>query len=235
MKKIRITEHPVCAQCHAAALCLPAGLKTEDLVLLDEAIKEKRLLKKGDILFEASDEFKNFYAVSDGALKTLSVLEDGREQVQRFYFEGEIIGLDAVDSGFYEGTCQALSETLVCIVPFDELLETARQMPDLQRQLLNIMSYRLRLDRALPHNSSAKERLAAFLLNLSQRLKSCQASQEITLPMSRADIGNHLGLAVETVSRTLSELHEEGVLSAKGKTVKIACLDELKQLANSVD
>lgn len=232
MNKVLAEYAPDCHRCHAASLCLPAGLTPEETSVLNRSIREKWHLQKGDMLFKVGEPFKNFYAISSGALKTFNLLEDGREQIHRFYLPGELMGLAAVESGTYRSSAQVLAETEICVVPFDALMQLAATSSNLQKQIIHIMSHRLRLDMMLPHNTTAKERLVAFLLNLSKRLKCGLTMREIALPMSRSDIANHLGLAVETVSRVFSELNDAQIVSVKGKKVKIEKLSALKALAN---
>ena len=219
----------ICLNCKAATLCLPAKLSKKDTQKLDHVISEKRVLQKGEFLFQTGEEFKHFYAISEGSLKNYLLMEDGREQIYGFYFTGELVGFGAVDTGIYHSSAVALERTKVCVIPFELLLRAATKEPNLQRQIIHLMSHRIRIDMNIPHNSSAKERIAAFLLHLSARM----TTTDFKLPMSRAEIASHLGLATETVSRILSTLQEESVISIQGKQISIDNFNVLQKLSCS--
>ena len=221
----------VCLNCPVANLCLPTGLSVDDINKLDDVVQEKISLQPGELLFQIGEQFDNFYAISEGSLKNYILTEDGREQIHGFYFSSEMIGLDAVDTGSYRSSAKALEATRVCVIPFASLLDTANKLPSLQKQIITLMSQRLRIDMSLPRNSDAKERLAAFLLNISARANYRKNTVDFILPMPRADIANHLGLAVETVSRTISYFHAEGILSVQGKHLHINDFRQLQKLA----
>lgn len=224
-----------CQNCSLFQLCLPMGVDSEDLNRLDEIIKRKRPVKRGDDLFRVGDDFKAIYAVRSGSIKTYSPSHDGQEQVTGFHLPGELLGLDAISNGHHPCTAKSLETTSVCEIPFDRLEELGHQIPSLQRQLFRIMSREIFEEEGhtlLLGKRNAEERLAAFLLSISSRFKSRGFSTtEFNLSMSRNDIGNYLGLAVETVSRMFTRFQDEGVLSVERKHVEIHDLDRLHELA----
>lgn len=227
-----------CKDCSLYQLCLPVGIDGEDLDRLDEIIKRRRPVKRGDDLFRVGEPFHAVYAVRTGSIKTYTPSHDGQEQVTGFHLAGELLGLDAINSNYHPCTAKALETTSVCEIPFDRLEELGAQIPSLQRQLFKVMSREI-LDEEnhtlLLGKRNAEERLAAFLLSISNRFKSRGfSSSEFNLSMSRNDIGNYLGLAVETVSRMFTRFQEEGVLSVERKHVKIHQLQRLHELASSV-
>lgn len=224
-----------CSNCSLYQLCLPVGIDQADLELLDKIIKRKRPVKRGEHLFHVGDGFSTIYAVRSGSIKTYTPTEDGLEQVTGFHLPGELLGLDAISTEKHPCAAKALETTSLCEIPFDQLEQLGKRVPNLQRQLLKVMSKEILHDQSLLMllgKKSADERLAALLVSLSDRYKQRGFSAtEFHLSMSRNDIGNYLGLAVETVSRLFTRFQEEGLLSVRRKHIRIRDLERLRTLA----
>jgi len=224
-----------CQDCSLYQLCLPVGIDQAELRELDRIIKRRRPIQRGEHLFANGDAFHSIYAVRSGSLKTYSLTADGREQVTGFFLPGEIVGLDAIGGGQHSCAARALETTSVCEIPFTELETLGERLPSLPKQMLRIMSKEMHHDQLLLMllgKRSADERLAAFLISLSQRFgQRGYSSSEYNLSMARNDIGNYLGLAVETVSRLFSRLQDEGILAVRGRHVRILDLPRLRKLA----
>lgn len=214
-----------CKDCALQPLCLPIALNTEDIDLLDKIIKRGRPLRKGEHLFLEGDKFASIYAVRSGALKTYTSTNDGDEQITGFHLPSELVGMSGVDSDAYPVSAQAIETTTVCEIPFDRLDELAESLPELRRQLMRIMSKEIREDQQmmlLLSKKNADERIATFLVNLATRFRRRgYSSQSFRLPMSRNEMGNYLGLAVETVSRVFTRFQKNGLIVANGKEVKV--------------
>jgi len=224
-----------CQDCSLFQLCLPVGIDQANLAEVDRIIKRRRPIQRSDQLFASGDMFRSIYAVRSGSLKTSVLTQDGREQVTGFFLPGEIVGLDAIATGEHTCTARALETTSVCEIPYDELETIGARIPSLPRQLLRIMSREMHHDQLLLlllGKRSADERLATFLFSLSQRfgLRGYSPS-EFNLSMSRNDIGNYLGLAVETVSRLFSRLQEDGILVVHSRHVQLCDISRLQALA----
>jgi len=204
---------------------------------LDDIIRRLRPISRGGHVFRAGDPLSSIYAIRSGWVKTYALAEDGNEQVTGFHLAGELVGLDAIASGEHPCSAKALDTTSVCEIPFERLEDLSCEVPGLQRQLLRIMSQELTTDEELLMllgKRSAEERLAALLLSISGRLKQRgYSAHEFRLPMSRNDIGNYLGLAVETVSRLFTRFQQQGLLSVENKLVTVENLDALKFAAGS--
>jgi CRP/FNR family transcriptional regulator len=224
-----------CQDCSLHQLCLPVGIDSTDLAELDRIIKRRRPIQRGDHLFVASDKFHSIYAVRSGSIKTYNLTEDGREQVTGFFLPGEIVGLDAIGEAVHTCSARALETTSVCEIPFEELERVGERIPALTHQLLRIMSKEMHHDQVLLMllgKRAADERLAALLLNLSQRYgQRGYSSSEFNLSVSRHDIANYLGLAVETVSRLFSRMQEDGMLAVRSRHVRLTDIDKLRALA----
>lgn len=230
LSKIKIA----CQSCSLYELCLPLGLDGSDLEQLDEIIKRSHPLKKNQVLFRQGDAFQSIYAVRSGSVKTLTVSDDGSEQITGFHLPGELVGLDAISDDVHPCTSRALETTSYCEIPFSQLEVLSGQIPGLRRQLLKIMSKEISHDAnllMLLGKKTAEERLASLLVSLSTRLKSRGFSEtEFNLSMSRNDIANYLGLAVETVSRLFTRFQEQKLISVDGKFVQILSMKDLKTM-----
>ena len=226
-----------CADCGLYGLCLPVGVDRSELDEVDRIIKRRRPIQRGDQLFVTGSAFRSIYAVRSGSIKTFTFTEDGREQVTGFFLPGELVGLDAIGRGIHHTGARALQTTSVCEIPYPEFEALSQQIPSLARQLLRIMSREMHDDQVLLMllgKRSADERLAAFLLNLSERFGQRGYSPvEYNLSMSRHDIANYLGLAVETVSRWFSRLQEDGIVAVRARNVRLLDLPRLRALAGS--
>lgn len=224
-----------CRDCSLSTLCLPLSLNMEDLNLLDDIVKRGRPLKKGDYLFRQGDSFSSVFAVRSGSLKTYSVSDCGEEQITGFHLPSEFVGLSGVDTELYPTSAIALETTSICEIPFERLDELSATLPQLRRQLMRIMSREIRDDQQmmmLLSKKTADERIATFLVNLSARFSARGFSAtQFRLAMSRNEIGNYLGLAVETVSRVFTRFQQAGLIEAEGKEIKITNNEELCQLA----
>lgn len=233
--KARTPRQAHCKDCSLAVLCLPLSLNMEDLDALDEIVKRGRPLKKGEFLFRQGDAFSSVFAVRSGSLKTFSVTDLGEEQITGFHLPSELVGLSGMDTELHPVSAQALETTSVCEIPFERLDELSAHLPQLRRQLMRLMSREIRDDQQmmlLLSKKSADERIATFLVNLSARFRARGFSaNQFRLAMSRNEIGNHLGLAVETVSRVFTRFQSSGLLQAEGKEVTLLDPIELCAMA----
>lgn len=223
-----------CRNCSLTSLCLPMGLAPEDVDLLDNIVKRNRPLHRGDHLFRQGDQFQCIYVVKTGTVKSFDPGEDGSEQVLGFHLPGEMIGLDAIESGYHHCSAKILETTAVCEIPFDQLEELSSTIPSLQHQMYRLMSREIGHDEdmlTLLGKRNAEERLASFLLSLSGRFQRRGFSpSDFYLSMSRHEIGNYLGLAVETVSRLFTRFQDDGLLKVERKHIQLLDIDRLKQI-----
>ena len=215
---------------------MPIGLEVTDMKKLDEVVATRRQVKQGQMLFGNGDAFTSLYAIRTGFFKTCVSNEDGREQVTGFQMAGEIIGLDGIVTDHHSCNAIALEDAEVCVMPFANVEELSREFPVLQRHVHKVMSREIVRENGMMMmlgNMRAEERLAAFLLNLVQRLHARGFSQsEMILRMTREEIGSYLGLKLETISRTFSKLSDDGIIEVKQRYVKILAPDELKKIFN---
>ncbi|MDP2256431.1 MAG: fumarate/nitrate reduction transcriptional regulator Fnr [Polaromonas sp.] len=226
-----------CSNCNLRELCMPLGLKAEELDRIDEVVAIRRKVKRGATLFSNGENFTSLYAIRTGFFKTCITTADGRDQVTGFQMAGEIIGLDGIVNDHHTCNAVALEDAEVCVMPFDRIEELSREVTSLQRHIHKIMSREIVREHGvmlLLGSMRAEERLAAFLLNLVQRLHARGFSKsELLLRMTREEIGSYLGLKLETVSRTFSKFAEEGIVDVKQRHVRILNTDALKLIVNN--
>jgi CRP/FNR family transcriptional regulator len=220
-----------CSNCNLRELCMPMELGAEELARIDELVATRRRVKRGGLLFRTGDPFTSLYAVRTGFFKTCIAADDGRDQVTGFQMAGEIIGLDGIVNDRHSCDAVALEDAEVCVMPFDRIGELSREVGALQHHLHRVMSREIVREHGvmlLLGTMRAEERLAAFLLNLAQRLQARGFSaSELVLRMTRQEIGNYLGLKLETVSRTFSRFAEEGLIEVRHRHVRILAPEKL--------
>src|SRR5512146_3153028 len=224
----------VCSTCSLRELCLPAGLDSQELERVDLIVNRRRPIRRGDFLYRAGSPLQSLYAIRTGFMKSCVLHEDGREQVAGFHMMGDIVGLDAISTTRHMCDTVALEDSEVCEIPFPLLEELSRDIPSLQQHFHRIMSREIVRDYGvmlLLGSMRAEERLAAFLLNLSQRFATRGYSQsEFNLRMTREEIGSYLGLKLETISRTFSKFQEDALIGVQQKNIRILDSEGLKSV-----
>lgn len=228
-----------CQTCSFSHLCLPLALNEEEMVSLDDIIERKRPLHKNDTLINAGDKFRSLYAVRSGSFKSFISDENGEEQVIGFHFPGDIIGFDALRAQQHQSYCQALETAMVCELPYDMLDEMSVRFPKLRKQILSFMSAEIKHDHDLMmllNKRTAEERLMYFIAHLSSRFEERGFSpKQFNLTMTRNEIGNYLGLTVETISRLLTRFQNKGIIAVEGKLITILDFDLMEDKLHSAD
>ncbi|WP_281773094.1 FNR family transcription factor [Haemophilus parahaemolyticus] len=224
-----------CQNCSISQLCLPFTLSEHELTQLDNIIERKKPVQKSQIIFQSGDELRSIYALRSGTLKSYTLSENGEEQITAFHLPGDLIGFDAIMNMKHVGFAQALETAMICEIPFDILDDLAGKMPKIRQQIMRLMSNEIKSDQEmilLLSKMSAEEKLAAFLHNLSQRYSARGFSaREFRLTMTRGDIGNYLGLTIETISRLLGRFQKSGMITVQGKYITINQMDVLADMA----
>ena len=224
-----------CQKCSLYQLCMPMGLAEGDLNKLDKIIKRRRPVEKGEFLFHLGDNFRSLYAIRSGSMKTYTSQSNGQDQVIGMHLPGELIGLDAISKNRHACSAVALETASVCEIPFEHLEELSREIPGLQHHLFKLMSDEIQHDQChmtVLARMPVENRLASFLMSLSERYKSRgYSSTEFNLSMSRSDIANMLGMAMETISRLLTNFQEQGLLKVERKHIRILDSEGLQAIA----
>ncbi|MWV13614.1 fumarate/nitrate reduction transcriptional regulator Fnr [Pseudomonas sp. R-28-1W-6] len=227
-------ESPVnCHSCSISRLCLPFSLRDTEIAQLEGIVRRNPPLHKGDYLFRAGEPMRQVFAVRCGSLKTFLLNPEGSEQITGFHLPGELLGLDALGTEHYLSYAVALETSLVCSISFALLEELAGSIPLLRKRLLTTLSREIHAEQEhLGHSrESAEQRLAAFLVQLSLRYSQLgRSAQAFSLPMSRGEIGNYLGLTTETVSRLFTRYRNSGLIRLSGREIQLTDLPALQQM-----
>ena len=225
-----------CGNCRLNSICLPLALESDDIAQLDDIIQRSKPLQKGQYLYREGDEFQSVFAVRSGTLKAYKTTDDGREQVTGFYFPGEILGMDGISNNVHASSARALETAAICEIPFTSLEKLSAVTPNLQRHFFQLMSREITEDQlliTLLSKNSADERVAALMLSISSRnARRKLSATKFRLPMSRVDIGNYLGLTVETVSRVFSRMQKMNLMCVDNKEIEILDVEGVRKLAN---
>ena len=236
----RVADNEVCTpitcnDCGIYGLCSEVNGSDVDLSLPETIVKNRRLFKRGELLYRVNEPVRSIYAIRSGSVKTYVLTEDGRMQITGFHIAGELLGLGAIAANYFTSEAMVLETTMVCEVPIDVLEVCSKEIPSIRQQMLRILSQEI-LDNQelmlLLGKKNADERLATFLLSLSRRYQRRHYSPtEFNLSMSRSDIGNYLGIAEETVCRVFTRFQNEGLLSADRRQVRLHDLGQLNNIA----
>ncbi|MBM3359447.1 MAG: fumarate/nitrate reduction transcriptional regulator Fnr [Betaproteobacteria bacterium] len=225
---------PRCANCCMRSVCLPCRLDDAELEKFDDLVCTTRRVARGQTLYRAGDKFEMLYAVHSGSFKSACASRHGAEKITGFHFPGELMGMEAISRLEHNYDAIALEDSEVCVLPFAALEAAARRMPELQRQLLRVLSGDISRDQGLMlmlGGMSAEQRLAAFLLSLSRRYGHMGYDPErFVLRMTREEIGNYLGLSTETVSRLFSQMARDGLLGVNQREVELKESEALMEL-----
>ena len=226
---------PSCSDCDLRALCLPVGLPRHALARLATIVAAPKPVPRGQALFRAGQPLRSLYAVRSGSFKTCLTHEPGRHQVTSFPLAGDLLGLDGIGSAHHTVDAVALASSQVCAIPYLPLAELAHESRDLQRQLHRILSREIVRDHGVMRmlgGMRADERLAAFLLDLARQLQARGLpATSLVLRMTRDELGSHLGLKLETVSRSFSRLQDDGLLAVRQRRIRILDTVGLARLA----
>ncbi len=227
----RLATH--CSSCGLKDVCLPCGLRASEIALAEDLIYTRRRLKRGEALYRAGDKFDSIYAIRSGFFKTVMVLDDGREQVTGFHMAGEMLGMDGIGPEVHGCDAIALEDCEACVIPYARLTSLSDDNRAIQHQFHKAMSREIVREHGvmmLLGSMRAEERLAVFLLNLSQRfLARGYSASEFIMRMTREEIGSYLGLKFETVSRMFSRFQEEGLISVQQRHVQIRDIEGLRK------
>ncbi len=220
-----------CQNCSMSDLCIPFSLKTGEISQLDNIIERKKPIQKGQIICAAGSDFKSLYAIRSGSFKSYTIADDGVEQVTSFDLAGDIIGFDSIGQNVHQSYSIALETSMVCEIPYQTIDQLSAHIPRLRQQIFRLMSEEIRADQflfQLINKRSAQARLATFISTLGERHHERGFSiREFRLTMTRKEIGNYLGLTIESISRLFGQLKKQGIIELNGKYITIIDKDAL--------
>jgi CRP/FNR family transcriptional regulator len=225
-----------CSACHLLSFCMPhcgADMGSRVAAL----VAQRTRVKKGETLVFAGAPFTALFSIRSGSCKSVVMTPGGQEQVVGYHIAGDVVGAEGIHAGRYECTITALEDSEFCAMPFDRVAALARESSDFQRSLNALLSREIGRERnvmLMLGTMRAEQRLASFLLDLSDRYRARgYSSSEFVLRMTREEIGCHLSLKLETVSRLFSRFHKDGLIRVQGREVKLLDRVALQQLADA--
>jgi CRP/FNR family transcriptional regulator, anaerobic regulatory protein len=229
-----------CSTCNMHGLCLPMGLNAMEMSRLDQIINHhRRRVLRDEKLYRMNDPFTNLYAIRLGHFKTYQVNVGGEQQITGFHMAGELLGMDAINTDHHHCEAVALEDSEVCEIPFKRLENLFGDMPMLLHRFHRMMSQEIGREQnamLLLGNMRAEQRFAAFLVNLSSRyaMRGYSATS-YQLRMGREEIGNYLGLTIESISRLLSKFKKQGLVTVHHREIELLDLTTLKKMATGLE
>ncbi len=224
-----------CRDCSLDPMCSILDYAEEGSEVPDGVLLRRRQVARGETIFLREDPFRSVFAVKSGSFKTYIPKISGSDQVVGFHLLGELIGIEGLSTRRYPYTARALQDSSVCELRMESLPETGRDLETLQQGLISMLSSEVAFNHQLVASlihQSADQRLASFLINLSERLRAGGVNQdEFQIGMSRSDIGSYLGLASETVSRVLTRFQKDGLIQLRHKRLRLLDMEALAELA----
>lgn len=231
-----MTQQNACTNCPSTRLCFSTGLKPTERNQFAKIVTSRIVVQRGHDLFESGDAVKSLYFICSGSAKTWNTSITGEEHILRFCFPGDIIGLGSINRAVYDHSATTLETTSICGISFSAFEELATRAPGLNRRLIEAMSWEISQGDHLAQvrgRTRAGSRLAYFLTSLAQKYaKHGYSGSDFTLTMRRREIADHLGLTIETVSRTLTQFQKDGVLEVDGKQICIRDRKRLNECSN---
>ena len=220
-----------CHSCDVIGGCLAEEMMTFQ-GQVTQVRQNNRIYKPSEHIFREGEESTGLYIIKSGSVKLYLTTEDGEEQVLGFYMRGDVVGLDGQEGLPRNTSAISLETTSICKLPLNQLSDRGRG-----RGYPKLIAEQMSRDHNLVLILARKDadgRLASFLCDLSRRFeKNGYSATAFNLSMSRQDIGSYLGLAIETVSRTLTRFQDGGLLQASRRKLEILNAHSLKQLAGS--
>lgn len=225
-----------CSRCPSINYCLSRSLLAADLASFAGVGGGRRLLRRGQRLFVQGEIFHSVYIVQSGSAKSYVISEDGNQQITGFHYRGNLLGVDGLPSGVQSQTIEALETSSICELLFADFEAFYVQKGELRRNFFKAVvgeMTNLKQQMLVLGKLDAEQRLAHFLLETAERLKSSGLEhKEFVLPMTRHDIANYLGLAVETISRLLTRFDSAGLIGVRHRQVEIIRAEELRAMVN---
>jgi CRP/FNR family transcriptional regulator len=226
----------VCNNCALHTLCTDSKTSSSLPKQLANITQHPKPMHRGDHLYRQGDTFRNLYVVRSGAIKLYISTHDGSEQIINFYYPGEILSLDAIETGFHNTSAVALDTTSVCALPYNQIKALCHHQPDYYDELFMIMAREIGNEHnllLLLGQKPSEERFATFLLDTANRTNIQKTAQsEFLLSMTRHEIASYLCLAAETVSRLINKFTESKIIKVKGRKVEVLDYSNLERIAN---
>ncbi|OAI18333.1 MULTISPECIES: helix-turn-helix domain-containing protein [Methylomonas] len=237
-KVVALNKQVSCANCSLDNICLPRGLSQSEIANISQVIRARKTLQRGDFIYREGDNFRGILAIKSGSAKLVANDNHGNEHILNILLPGELLGFDGLSGAKHGCAAIALETMSFCILPADSMEELFQNVPSLTRELFRHTGEKMIEDKnqLVLSKRPAEERLAYFLISLSERLKRRGfSSSEFKLSLTRQEVGNHLGLALETVSRMLKKFQDDDLISVQNRFIAIKNPTALRKLLQSTD
>jgi CRP-like cAMP-binding protein/CheY-like chemotaxis protein len=193
--------------------------------------RKSRAFKKGQVIYYDGDKGNGLYLVINGKIKTVKLAEDGRELMTGIYSAEDYLGINAMLANEpYSDTATALEDSLLCLIPKEQMEQLLNLYPEVAREFIKLLANDIRekeeqLLQMAYH--SVRKKMAEALLRLHR-----QVNEATTFKVAREDLAAMAGMATETVSRTLSDFKEEGLIEKAGSTITLLDVPRLMKMKN---
>lgn len=222
-----------CERCILARFCHSTGDGFSSPV--SSAVRCSRRIHRGESVYRAGDPLLNLYELRSGSVKIRVTNRAGLEQIMAFPAAGALLGLDAIETGTHRCDAIALEDSMVCILPFSDIMRKCRDDFSCAQQFNRLIAHDIDQYRRLSlilGCMKTEERVADFLIGISDQMSANGYSPVIfTLKMTREDIANHLGMKVETVCRVLARLQGASLVKVKRRQLEIRNVQALRQMS----
>lgn len=227
-----------CGDCDLKSRCVGRNLPARLAHIADELEMRASIVQRGETLYQAGEVFAQLYIVRSGCIKSVVYSAAGEEHITAFYLPGDVIGFDGLATGAHTAHTAAVTTSSVCAVSFAQVTERCASEPALQLQLMRWCASDITRGQDLVKDltcRSAPARFARFIATLAeQHAERGFSARRFTLPMMRADIAHHLGMAPETISRAIRRLQSAGAVQIERNNVTVLDPAKLDQLADAV-
>lgn len=225
-----------CQLCHAKDLCMSSHLNSEELQRFKNIVVHRAPMERGEHLYMAGEHIDSIYVLHSGSVKSYLESEDGESQITGFYLPGDVIGIHGLKNAIHNDSVDALETSSVCTLQLSNIEDISTAFPALQKQIMRFVFEELDHDQKMMMvlgKMSADRRMAYFLLDIAYRLKRQGLSgTRFNLSMTRHDIANYLGLAVETVSRILTRMQKSQIIEVERRSINILDHAKLEHIYN---
>lgn len=226
LKRLLLNDKSIhCSSCMLGHICVPQGMNQHDIERLAELVKERIRVPKGEFLFQIGSPSTSIYSIRTGSMKTQIEDDTGHSQITGFFLPGEVFGLDSFSNKKHQSHAIALEDSEVCVLNINDLERLSQQIPVLQAQVHRLLTGEIARSHQMVLSLGSlrsEQKVASFILNMSDRFTQLgYSSQEFILRMSREDIGNYLGLTLETTSRLFSRFQKDGIIQIRQRAIRI--------------
>ncbi len=220
-----------CRRCRISNACISAQIEKKKLKTLKQLRFASHKLNTGEILCQQGELHEHIYAVQSGSLKSYITHSNGRESVIGFHLPPDIFGWEGIDSQHLSTNIVALEQTNVCVIPLEQWERICAEIPELNSQLLRLISQKIRYHNKEALKTNTEERVANFLLQLMDFYQKVgYPSYLCKLPMSYQDIAHYLRITPETISRTFKHLQEKNAIRVSKSSKRKLYIKDMKLL-----